>query len=163
MRTYMRLCISSKYHNVRYKYYRINCDKTSKVRARLELAAFCVLGRCDNHYTTEPVLMPINFLVDIIRLIFVYSVTVRCSRLRGLVDCQSRGRYSGNHGILTKNTRLSDIDSNIHKDRNIWSDIRWEINQVFKIKYVYMYLNCNCVCINFQVCRIQTAVSRIYM
>ena len=33
-----------------------------EVRARIELAAFCVLGRCDNHYTTEPVLILIPFL-----------------------------------------------------------------------------------------------------
>ena len=28
-----------------------------KVPARIELAAFCVLSRCDNHYTTEPLFL----------------------------------------------------------------------------------------------------------
>ena len=65
--------------------------KRFEVRARIELAAFCVLGRCDNHYTTEPVLILMPFLAREFRFhtyqgcTNVYFKTIWCVALKLLL------------------------------------------------------------------------------
>ena len=50
----------------------------SKVLTRLELVTFCVLGRRDNHYTTEPVDKPcVKRLLNIKLLDYGYSTTTQ--------------------------------------------------------------------------------------